>query len=158
MSREFKKGELLSLMISLATRLHEGQFDFQGMPYILHPLKVMHYLKTTDEELMCIAVGHDLLEDTTVTVKELQEQFTQRIASAIHLLSRPKFLSYDEYIEHNVCSSVDALKVKLADLRHNSDIRRLKGIGPKDAERLDRYAKAYIKIKSKLSEIYPNIF
>jgi (p)ppGpp synthase/HD superfamily hydrolase len=64
------KGEQLSRMLVLATNRHDGQFDKGGNPYILHPLKVMHYLKTDDEELMCIALGHDLVEDTFKRVED----------------------------------------------------------------------------------------
>ena len=62
-----KKGEYLDRMLLLATTAHAGQFDRGGKPYILHPLAVMHLLGTTDEELMCIAVGHDIIEDTKTT-------------------------------------------------------------------------------------------
>lgn len=46
-----QKGEMLGKMLVIATNAHAGQFDKGGAPYILHPLKVMHYLKTSDEEL-----------------------------------------------------------------------------------------------------------
>ena len=51
---------LLSEMIKLVVNAHDGQLDKAGKPYILHCLKVMHYLKTDDEQLQCIALGHDL--------------------------------------------------------------------------------------------------
>lgn len=155
MSRTFKKGEQLSAIITLAAAKFINRFDLQGQPYVLHCLKVMHYLKSNDEELQCIAVGHDLLEDTDVTAEELAEIVSERVIFGIKLLTHTENLSYDEYIERIIDSaSVDAMRVKLADLRHNSDIRRLKGIGPKDAQRLDRYARAYTKITAKL---YPNL-
>ena len=52
---------MLSNMLVLATNAHAGQTDKAGKPYILHCLKVMHYLKSEDEELMCIALGHDII-------------------------------------------------------------------------------------------------
>ena len=67
-----KKGELLGKVLVLATNAHAGQFDRGGKPYILHPLKVMHYLKTDDEELQCIALLHDVIEDTSTSWKDLE--------------------------------------------------------------------------------------
>lgn len=46
-----KKGEMLSAMLNIMVNAHAGQYDKGGQPYALHPLKVMHYLKTEDEEL-----------------------------------------------------------------------------------------------------------
>ena len=84
------KGQLLSKMLVLATNRHNGQFDRAGQPYILHPLKVMYYLKTDDEELQCIALGHDLVEDTETTYQELRELgFTERVIEGIRSLTEP---------------------------------------------------------------------
>jgi (p)ppGpp synthase/HD superfamily hydrolase len=69
-----KKGELLGKVLVLATNAHAGQFDRGGKPYILHPLKVMHYLKTDDEELQCIALLHDVIEDTDTLVGKTLKQ------------------------------------------------------------------------------------
>ena len=49
-----KKGEMLAAMLIIATSAHNGQFDRGGAPYILHCLKVMHYTKSEDEEILCI--------------------------------------------------------------------------------------------------------
>ena len=66
-----KKGHMLATMLVIVTNAHDGQFDKGGAPYILHPLKVMHYLKSDDEELMCMALGHDVIEDTHWTFEDL---------------------------------------------------------------------------------------
>src|SRR5689334_8312656 len=121
------RGEMLSKMISLATERHAGQFDKGGRPYILHPLTVMHRLRTDDEELQCIAVGHDLLEDTETTEAELDRLgFTNRIVVGILRLTKDPQHSERGY-RNQVKSNPDAIRVKMEDLRHNSDIRRLKG-------------------------------
>lgn len=140
------KGELLSKMISLAVKAHEGQFDKAGVPYILHCLKVMHYLKTDDEELQCIAIGHDLVEDTEVFLIDIMDNFTDRIADGIWALTKQNDKTYEQY-KAKVMTNPDAVRVKMCDLRHNMDIRRLKGIEPKDIERLARYAKFYQELK-----------
>ncbi len=140
------KGELLNKMLVLATNAHAGQYDKAGQPYILHPLKVMHYLKSDDEELNCIALGHDLIEDTSVTYLQLKQEFTPRIASAILTLTKVDFETYDDY-KRCIKTNIDAVRVKMADLRHNSDIRRLKGVTEKDIARTARYHQFYLELK-----------
>jgi len=145
-----KKGTMISVMIDYAVNMHSGQHDKSGMPYILHPLKVMHYLKTDDEELMCIAIGHDLLEDTGASERDILNMTSERVCDAIKALTKYTGQTYEEYKEA-VFANKDAMLVKLADLRHNSDIRRLKGVTEKDIQRLDRYCKFYNEIKERLS-------
>ena len=147
-----KKGEMLGTMLHIATNAHNGQFDKGGKPYILHPLKVMHYLKTDDEELMCMALGHDVIEDTSTTYKELRDAgISERVIDGIRCLTKQPGQTYEEYKE-GVFASVDAMKVKMADLRHNTDIRRLKGVTEKDIARIAKYNTFYMEIKAKLEE------
>jgi hypothetical protein len=135
--------EMLSDMLVLATRKHEGQYDKGGMPYILHPLKLMYKLKTDDFELMCMALGHDLIEDTDTTYAELIEMgFSSRIIEGIKALTKLPGQTRDEY-KVQVKANPDAVLVKMQDLRHNSDLRRLKGVGSKDFERAALYMEFY---------------
>lgn len=141
-----KKGEMLSKMISLATHRHAGQFDKGGRPYILHPLTVMHRLRTDDEELQCIAVGHDLLEDTQTRPMELYDLgFSDRVVSGILALTKDDGDNEENY-RLQVKSNPDAVRVKIEDLRHNSDIRRLKGVTEKDIARMVRYHEFYLEL------------
>jgi (p)ppGpp synthase/HD superfamily hydrolase len=149
-----KKGEMLSAMLVLATNTHNGQFDKGGVPYILHPLKVMHYLKSDDEELMCIALGHDLVEDhgKVVTYHLLREMgFTERVIDGIRCLTKVPGETYEEY-KAKVKSNIDAIRVKMADLRHNTDIRRLKGTTEKDIKRTIQYHNFYMELKEALEQ------
>jgi (p)ppGpp synthase/HD superfamily hydrolase len=141
------KGEMLSKMLVIAVNAHQGQYDKAGAPYILHPLKVMHYLKTDDEELQCIALGHDLFEDTKVTAAELRaEGISERVIAGMMACTKMPGESYEEYKE-KIKSNDDAIDVKLADLRHNSDIRRLKGVTDKDVKRTVKYMQFYTELK-----------
>lgn len=138
---------LLAKAIALASEKHMGQFDKGGNPYILHPLKVMHYLKSDDMELMMIAVMHDLVEDTDVTFVQLVEiGFSERVVSAVRLLTKMPGQTVSEYID-GIKTNNDAVRVKLCDLRHNTDIRRLKGITEKDFDRMQKYHKIYMELK-----------
>lgn len=144
-------GGQLSRMLALAVSRHDGQFDKGSKPYILHPLKVMHYLKTDDEELMCIALGHDLLEDTFKCVEDgvavlRHHRFSERVIAGILALTKLPGESYDDY-KVRVMANSDAIQVKMADLRHNSDIRRLKGVSAKDIERIEKYHRFYLELK-----------
>ena len=134
-----KKGQLLCEMLQCVSDGHNGQFDRAGKPYVLHPLKVMHYLQSDDEELQCIALGHDLIEDTSYTADILRRlHFTERIVRGIECLSKQKGQSYEDYKEQ-VYSSRDAMLVKLADLKDNMDLTRLKHITNDDFVRIRKY-------------------
>ena len=152
MTQPIKPDTQLASMLMLAAQRHDGQFDKGGKPYILHPLKVMHYLKTEDMELCCIALGHDLIEDTYPSVETGAEAlrargFSHRIVEGILAMTKRKGQSYDEY-RAQVKANPDAVKVKMADLRHNSDLRRIKGVTPKDFERNARYHTFYLELKN----------
>ena len=146
-----KKGEMLSRMLHIATNAHHGQFDRGGQPYILHVLKVMHYLKSDDEELQCIALGHDVIEDTKTTYQELHEAgMSERVIAGIAALTKLPGQTLEEY-KTGVFANPDAMRVKLCDLRHNSDIRRLKGVTDRDLERMKKYHEFYTEIKENLA-------
>ena len=56
--------------IKIAYKAHEGQYDQSGVPYILHPVHLAEQM--TDETTTCIALLHDVLEDTALTLPDLQ--------------------------------------------------------------------------------------
>jgi (p)ppGpp synthase/HD superfamily hydrolase len=145
-----KKGELLGKVLVLATNAHAGQFDRGGKPYILHPLKVMHYLKSDDEELQCMALLHDVVEDTKTTWDDLRDiGCTERVINGVKALTKMPGESYDQYKER-VFANPDAMQVKMADLRHNTDIRRLKGVTEKDIIRMEKYNRFYLELQAKV--------
>lgn len=157
-----KKGEMLAKMLVIVTNGHSGQFDKGGNPYILHPLKVMHYTKSDDEELMCMALGHDLIEDCSgktifiggqekvISYAMLREEgISERVINGIWRVTKQPGQTYEEY-KAGVFGSVDSMRIKSADLRHNSDIRRLKGVTDKDVARIAKYMKFYSEIQSRL--------
>jgi (p)ppGpp synthase/HD superfamily hydrolase len=107
----------------------------------------MYYLKSEDEELQCIALGHDLVEDTETTYTELRELgFTERVVKGIQALTKVPGETNEEYMAR-IKANPDAIRVKLQDLRHNSDIRRLKGVREKDIQRMVKYHKMYTELK-----------
>lgn len=136
----------LAVAIALAAEGFKNIKDRGGKPYILHCLRVMNNLNTDDEELQQIAVLHDVVEDEVATMEDLQYKykFSKRVIAALILLTHDTMmLSYDDYIKR-IATNDDARVVKLADLKDNSDISRLKGLSKKDFDRMEKYHRAYI--------------
>jgi (p)ppGpp synthase/HD superfamily hydrolase len=150
--KTFKKGEMLGEMIHLAVNFHKGQYDRGGNAYFLHVLAVMQLLETTDEELQCIAVGHDLWEDTSCTQKDLENVVTKRVIDGIRCLTKQNGEDYEEY-KQKVFSNRDAMIVKMADIRHNTDFRRLKGISEKDTVRMGKYMLFYAELQQRIKNV-----
>lgn len=142
-----KQGKMLNSMLLLATRKHADQYDKGGQPYILHCLAVMQNLNTQDEELQCIALGHDIIEDTDTTYQELLEHgMSQRVINGIRCLTKVPGETKEEY-KQKVKTNSDSIIVKMSDLQHNSDIRRLKGVREKDITRMVSYHNFYLELK-----------
>lgn len=133
----------LATAFAIAANGFKDKTDKAGEPYILHCIRVMNNLHTTDKELQSIAILHDCVEDGVCSVLDLVNyKFSQRVIYGVMLLTHEKSVSYDDYIK-KIATDVDATKVKLADLKDNSDITRLKGLTKKDFDRMEKYHKAY---------------
>ena len=93
------------------------------------------------------------IEYTDTTYADLRDAgMTERIITGIKALTKQPGETYDEY-KQNVFGNVDAMRVKLCDLRHNTDIRRLKGVSERDLERMAKYQRFYLEIQSRLQEL-----
>lgn len=139
---------MLSKAIKIASAAHHNQYDKGGKPYILHPLRLMNKVDQSDFELMSITILHDVIEDCEdMSIEDLRnEGMSERILTALDLLTHKEEDSYQEYIE-KISRNIDAIEVKMADLEDNSDITRLKGLGEKDIKRLEKYHKSYTFLK-----------
>lgn len=134
------------IAMAVAADIHQDQLDRGGNPYILHPMRLAMRLRTTDYELMSIAIMHDVVEDSEgrVTFKTLEEMgFSNRVIEALKLLTHDPAEDYMVYVQR-IATNYDALRVKMEDLRDNSDITRLKGVREKDFERMKKYSTAYL--------------
>ena len=150
-----KSSNLLGTAIAIAAETHECQLDKGGNAYILHPMRVMQRLRTADEELMQIAIMHDVIEDSDGlwTIEKLRDAgFSDRVVAALSFLTRDVNESYEEYIMA-IAGNRDAILVKMEDLRDNSDVTRLKGLRAKDFERMAKYQKAYSFLKTALENM-----
>lgn len=136
---------MLDKMIRIVSEAFEGKFDKGGYPYILHCLHVMRKVERLGTEAQIAAVAHDLLEDRPdiwTAEKLIEEGFNPHTVSVIVLLTHKDNEPYMDYIMRISVSPI-ARAIKMADLRHNSDIHRMKGLRDKDFERLKKYHKAY---------------
>ena len=126
--------------ILFAFDAHRGQYDKSGLPYITHPLHVAESMETEDE--CVVALLHDVLEDTDITIEDLTRiGISDRQIAALKLLCHDDSVPYLEYVQAIRVDPI-ARKVKLADLHHNSDLTRLNVITIQDIERVEKYKQA----------------
>ncbi len=138
-----RKMSLLEKAITVAMEAHEGILTRSGKPYILHPLRLM--MEMESEEEMMTAVLHDVIEDSHYTLHDLAGMgFPDSVLEALNLLTHDKDkTSYEDYIQ-GIKSNPLAVRIKLADLTHNMDIRRLPNpMEDSDLERLGKYRRAW---------------
>ena len=131
----------------IAFEAHKNQTDKHGMPYIYHPIHLAEQM--SDEATTCVALLHDVIEDTDMTFEQLQrEGFTAEIITALKLMTHDESVPYLEYVGEIKKNSVTAT-VKMADLKHNSDLTRLDHIDDKALIRADKYKKAIALLTNK---------
>ncbi len=130
----------------LATQAHSGQTERNGQPYIFHPLRIMCRMRT--ETTRIIALLHDVVEDTDITLADLREKgYSADIVNAVDALSRRDGESYDAFIDRAAANPL-AVHVKLADLEDNMDVRRLPEVLQRDAQRLEQYRAAWQRLNA----------
>ena len=135
--------EKIKKALEIAFDAHKDQVDKAGLPYIYHPFYLATQMETEDS--IIVALLHDVVEDSHYTFEEIESYgFSPSIISALRLLTHEDSEDYIAYI-HRVKENELARIVKLADLKHNSDVSRLSHMDDKARERLNRYVES-IKI------------
>ena len=138
---------MLSKAIALAAKEFEGVFDKGGRPYILHCLWVMDRVRHLGDEFMIVAVLHDIVEDTDITVVDLAEMgFSGNVILAVTAITKWPGIAYTDYIEGVELNDI-ATQVKLRDIEHNSKVTRLKEVEEDDVRRMKKYNQAYTFLK-----------
>ena len=137
--------------ILFATTLHRGQTDKAGRPYILHPLRVMNNLGLDAPlEHQMAALLHDTMEDCGVTRELLEQQgFPENVIVAVEHLTKDDegIADYNKAIDR-VMNNPIAVKVKLADLTDNMDMKRLANPTEYELQRLEKYRAAKARLES----------
>lgn len=144
--------EQIEAAYRLAEEKHREQKRSSGEPYIIHPLSVAAILVGLGMDSQSVMAGllHDVVEDTDWTLEQLEaEGFPPESMEALGLLTHPEGQPYMEYVAGLRHNSV-AVKVKLADLRHNSDFTRLSAVTAGQRARLEqKYAPAFALLEGK---------
>lgn len=123
--------------LDIASRAHKDQMDKSGLPYIFHPFHLAEQM--TDEATCCVALLHDVVEDTPLTFEDLEKEgFYPEIIEALKLLTHDDDVEYMDYVAE-IKKNPIARAVKLADLRHNADLSRLEKPTEKDILRREKY-------------------
>ncbi|MBO7079970.1 MAG: GTP pyrophosphokinase [Bacilli bacterium] len=145
---------ILYKALEISSIIFKHDVDKGGLPYSIHMLYVYRHVDTIEEKV--VALLHDIMEEKNITEEELLDiGFSKKIVDDIKILTRVKPSEYNDYIDDIVKNgSKEALTVKLADVKHNMDMSRIKNPTVKDYERVEkRYAPAYTKILNRLEEI-----
>ena len=126
--------------LKLCFEAHREQTDKSGMPYVFHPFHLAEQMDT--EDAIIVALLHDVVEDTDYTLDDLRKMgFGDTVIDALTLMTHDPKVPYMDYIRA-IGTNPLATKVKLADLRHNSDLGRLTHVDQKALDRVEKYRKA----------------
>ncbi len=132
--------ELTKKALKLSFAAHKDQLDKSGMPYVFHAFHLAEQMDT--EEKVIVALLHDVVEDTGYSLKDLENMgFSEPVIHALALLTHEKGAPYMEYVAR-IKGNPLARAVKLADLKHNSDLSRLDFVDEKAIQRVRKYEKA----------------
>jgi (p)ppGpp synthase/HD superfamily hydrolase len=134
----------LERALYIAAEAHKGQQDRYGMPYLMHVQRVAAAVPTPFEKVC--ALLHDVVEDTHWNLDGLRrEGFTPEVLGVLATLTKAEGEAYDAYIERVKLNPL-ALRIKLADLTDNLDLKRAPAITADDVARINRYLKAHREI------------
>ena len=131
--------------LKLCFEAHRNQVDKSGLPYVFHPFHLAEQM--TDEATTIAALLHDVVEDTAYTLDDLRGMgFPAEALDALALLTHDPTVPYMDYVARIKMNPV-AKAVKLADLRHNSDLSRLDSIDKKARARVEKYRSAIARLE-----------
>ena len=125
--------------LRIAFDAHKKQVDKSGLPYVYHPFEVASAV--TGEYETCVALLHDVVEDTEITLEDLSKESSREIIDTLRLLTHDEKVPYFDYVRA-IRNNAIAKAVKLADLQHNSNLARLDTVTEKDLKRVEKYKKA----------------
>jgi (p)ppGpp synthase/HD superfamily hydrolase len=136
----------LEKALEIALQAHRGQKDRYGEPYILHPLRIMARVHTTEQKI--VALLHDVIEDSAWTIEQLkQEDFSSDILEAVQALTKNPGEDYMNYIRRTAVTDLSRT-VKMVDLEDNMDLTRCPQLESEDLERMNRYLTAWNDLRN----------
>lgn len=126
-----KNIEVINKAYLMAEKMHAGQFRKSGDPYVQHPLEVAYILVTlhTAPSTVAAALVHDVLEDTTVTIKEMEEELgpdVTHIVDGVTRISKLKYMTVEKALAQDhqkillaMANDIRVILVKICDRLHN---------------------------------------
>lgn len=132
--------DLTKKAMKLCFEAHREQVDKTGLPYVFHPFHLAEQM--TDELTTVCALLHDVVEDSDYTFEDLRNMgYPPRVIEVLTLLTHDQAVPYMDYVRQIATDSV-ATQVKIADLKHNSDMTRLDTVDERALARAEKYAQA----------------
>ncbi len=131
---------MTKMAMKLCFETHKDQVDKTGLPYVFHPF---HLAEQMDDEISTVcALLHDVVEDSDTTFEDLAKMgFSGEIIEVLKLLTHAEEVPYMDYVRE-IKKNPTATKVKIADLKHNSDTTRLDVVDEWAIKRNEKYAEA----------------
>ncbi len=146
---------LLETAIRLAAKVHRGQTDRFGKPYVLHVMRVMMRGHDFDEQVL--GALHDVLERSSLTEDDiLKKGFSPRVVKALRHITRVPEETYEQYIDRVVQDNL-AIRVKLHDLADKMDLLHVEQLDPADLKRYNKQLAAYHRMKKLVEEAKANM-
>ncbi len=137
--------ELVKKACFISFEAHKADQDKGGYPYVYHPFFLASQFD--DEEAVCVALLHDVIEDhgDTYSFAYLKEVgFPETVLNALKLMTHADDVPYMDYVKE-IAKDPIARRVKMADLMHNMDSRRTNGKLPK---KIETYKEAYAYLQT----------
>jgi (p)ppGpp synthase/HD superfamily hydrolase len=142
----------LGITYALVADVFKDTTDKSGRPYFEHCLWVASKMDTDEEKM--IALLHDVVEDTKdkerpITLDTLRSMgYSEEVVRNVDVLTHNPEDDYETIYIRRIAMYPKAKKAKLADLEHNSQVTRLKGLRQKDFVRLEKYLRSYVYLKN----------
>ena len=128
--------------MKLCFEAHKDQVDKAGVPYVFHPISLAERFREGQEAETCVALLHDVLEDTDYTVDDIRAAgMNAEVIEALLLLNHNPKVEYMDYVRRLSKNNI-ARHVKICDLQHNSNLSRLEKVTEKDLKRVEKYKEA----------------
>ena len=134
-----RQAQMYEKALRIAHHAHQGQKDKGGADYINHPVTVSSFAQGNMVSVIA-ALLHDVVEDTGITLEDLKNSgFDEQVTACVDAVTRRKGEARRDYLAR-LSRNPDAIYVKLADLKHNSDLSRIPDASQKDLDRVAQYS------------------
>ena len=146
---------MLEKALLLIETYFKGKVDKAGKPYTNHLIAVSEQVDSEEDKI--VALLHDIIEDTDISIEELNRVIPMKLIERILLLTHDPKCTYDEYITNILdCGDIHVIRIKMADMWHNMDLSRLDIITTKDLQRFKKYRDYYKKLEKKYIQMLGN--